>query len=164
MTAMSRMSQKAAPPGHSCHLLLHGLIASRKFIDEVSEIAYETAVSTVTDKVIEETHNADFDEIEKLKKNLLSERSGNPPQVKRVVSQTLDLLMKRFRGMTDHITVRLAAVFGDPDQKQALQAPIRESIRDRLARNRKRAEEENGRRREGQDQPMKKKQLNMEMG
>ena len=41
---------------------------TEKFIDEVSEVAYETAVEVVTDKVIEETHNADFDEIEKLKK------------------------------------------------------------------------------------------------
>ena len=85
---------------------------TEKFIDEVSEVAYETAVDVVTDKVIEETHNADFDEIEKLKRDLTSDRSSNSPQVKRVISKTLDSLMKKFRGMTDHITGRLTAIFG----------------------------------------------------
>ena len=31
------------------------------FVEEVSEVAYEKAVEVVTDKVVEETHNADFD-------------------------------------------------------------------------------------------------------
>jgi len=135
---------------------------TEKFIDEVSEVAYETAVDVVTDRVIEETHNADFDEIEKLKNDLTSDRSGSSPQAKRVISKTLDSLMKKFRGMTEHITGRLAAIFGDPVQKKAMQAPIRESIRDRLARSQKRADAENAQRRAGQDQPPKKKQHDIE--
>lgn len=135
---------------------------TEKFIDDISNIAYETAVEVVTDKVIEETHNADFDEIEKLKKNLTSEQSKNPPQVKRIISQTLDNLMKRFRGLTDHITERLAAVFGDPVQKKALQEPIKESIRDRLAKSQQRADALNAQRRMEQGQPQKNKQQNMD--
>ena len=135
---------------------------TEKFIDEVSEIAYETAVEVVTDRVIEETHNADFDEIEKLKNDLTSDRSGSSPQTKRVISKTLDSLMKKFRGMTEHITGRLAAIFGDPIQKKAMQAPIRESIRDKLAKSQKRADEENARRRTGRDQLPKKKQQDIE--
>jgi len=136
---------------------------TEKFIDEVSEIAYETAVDVVTDKVIEETHNADFDEIEKMKNDLTSERPGSSPQVKRVISKTLDSLMKRFRGMTDHITGRLAAIFGDPDQKKAMQAPIRESIRDKLARSQMQADEENARRRAEQGPPVKRKQQDINL-
>ena len=116
----------------------------------------------MTDRVIEETHNADFDEIEKLKNELTSERSGSSPQAKRVISKTLDSLMKKFRGMTEHIAGRLAVIFGDPVQKKAMQAPIRESIRDKLARSQKRADEENARRRAGQEQPPKKKQQDIE--
>ena len=56
---------------------------TEKFIDEVSEIAYETAVNAVTEKVIEETHNADFDEIEIVKKKLTSDRSKTTPKQKR---------------------------------------------------------------------------------
>ena len=136
---------------------------TEKFIDDISDIAYETAVEVVTDKVIEETHNADFDEIEKLKRNLTSEQSKNPPQVKRIISQTLDSLMKKFRGLTDHITERLAAVFGDPVQKKALQEPIKESIRDRLAKSQQKADALNAQRRMEQAQPPKKKQQNMEL-
>ena len=131
---------------------------TEKFIDEVSETAYQTAVKAVTEKVIEETHNADFDEIEKMKNNLTSDKSGNSPQAKRVISQTLDLLMKKFRGLTGHISGRLQKVFGDPEQKKTIQAPIRESIRDQLARNKKRADEENAKRRAAKDQLPEKKQ------
>ena len=135
---------------------------TEKFIDEVSEVAYETAVDVVTDKVIEETHNADFDEIEKLKRDLTSDSSSNSPQVKRVISKTLDSLMKKFRGMTDHITGRLTAIFGDPAQKKAMQEPIRESIRDRLARSRMKADEENEKRWAGQEPLGKRRQQDIE--
>ena len=83
---------------------------TEKFLDEVSGIAYETAVRVVTEKVIEETHNVDFDEIEKLKRKMTSERSKNTPQQKKIISRTLDILMKRFHGLTEHITERLARI------------------------------------------------------
>lgn len=136
---------------------------TEKFIDDVSEIAYETAVEVVTDKVIEETHNADFDEIEKMKNALTSDKARGTPQQKSIIGHALDTLMKRFRGMTDHITQRLAAVFGDPAQKKEMQAPIRESIRESLARNQKKADELNAQRRAGQEQPPKKKQQNIDL-
>ena len=101
---------------------------TEKFIDEVSENAYETAVEVVTDKVIEETHNADFDEIEKVKRSLTSDNTRNTPQQKSIITQTLDILMKRFKGLTSHISERLSAVFGDPVQKKVLQESIRRSI------------------------------------
>jgi len=135
---------------------------TEKFIDEVSEVAYETAVEVVTDKVIEETHNADFDEIEKLKKSMTSEKSKNTPQQKSVISQTLDILMKKFQGMTGHISERLAVMFGDPVQKKELQKPIRKSIRERLALNQKKADEYNRQRRREQDRHETKKQQNMD--
>ena len=135
---------------------------TEKFIDEVSEVAYETAVEVVTDKVIEETHNADFDEIEKLKKSMTSEKSKNTPQQKSVISQTLDILMKKFQGMTGHISERLAVMFGDPVQKRELQKPIRKSIRERLALNKKKADEFNRQRKGEQDRHTKKKQQNMD--
>ena len=135
---------------------------TEKFIDEVSEVAYETAVEVVTDKVIEETHNADFDEIEKLKKSMTSEKSKNTPQQKSVISQTLDILMKKFQGMTGHISDRLAVMFGDPVQKKELQKPIRKSIRERLALNQKKADEFNRQRKGEQDRHTKKRQQNMD--
>ena len=135
---------------------------TEKFIDEVSEIAYETAVEVVTDKVIEETHNADFDEIEKVKRSLTSDNTRNTPQQKSIITQTLDILMKRFKGLTSHISERLSAVFGDPVQKKVLQEPIRRSIRDRLAESQKKADAYNAARREEQGLPPRRKQQNMD--
>lgn len=136
---------------------------TEKFIDEISETAYETAVEVVTDKVIEETHNADFNEIEKLKRSMTSEKSRNTPQQKSIITQTLDILMKKFEGMTGHISERLAALFGDPVQKKELQKPIRKSIRERLALNQKKADDYNRQRREEQGRISKRKQQNMDL-
>lgn len=136
---------------------------TEKFIDEISETAYETAVEVVKDKVIEETHNADFNEIEKLKRSMTSEKSRNTPQQKSIITQTLDILMKKFEGMTGHISERLAALFGDPVQKKELQKPIRKSIRERLALNQKKADDYNRQRREEQGRTSKKKQQNMDL-
>lgn len=136
---------------------------TEKFIDEISETAYETAVEVVKDKVIEETHNADFNEIEKLKRSMTSEKSRNTPQQKSIITQTLDILMKKFEGMTGHISERLAALFGDPVQKKELQKPIRKSIRERLALNQKKADDYNRQRREEQGRTSKRKQQNMDL-
>jgi len=136
---------------------------TEKFIDEISETAYETAVEVVKDKVIEETHNADFNEIEKLKRSMTSEKSRNTPQQKSIITQTLDILMKKFEGMTGHISERLAALFGDPVQKKELQKPIRKSIRERLALNQKKADDYNRQRREVQGRTSKRKQQNMDL-
>lgn len=136
---------------------------TEKFIDEISETAYETAVEVVKDKVIEETHNADFNEIEKLKRSMTSEKSRNTPQQKSIITQTLDILMKKFEGMTGHISERLTALFGDPVQKKELQKPIRKSIRERLALNQKKADDYNRQRREEQGRTSKRKQQNMDL-
>lgn len=136
---------------------------TEKFIDEISETAYETAVEVVKDKVIEETHNADFNEIEKLKRSMTSEKSRNTPQQKSIITQTLDILMKKFEGMTGHISERLTALFGDPVQKKELQKPIRKSIRERLALNQKKADDYNRQRREVQGRTSKRKQQNMDL-
>ena len=110
----------------------------------------------MADKVIEETHNADFDEIEKLKNTLTSERSRQPQKVKNIISQTLDILMKKFRGLTEHITMRLNEIFRDPVRKESLKEPIRRSVREQLEKNRMIADDYNKRKRREQGPPLKK--------
>ena len=80
-----------------------------------------------------------------------------------MITQTLDILMKKFEGMTGHISERLAALFGDPVQKKELQKPIRKSIRERLALNQKKADDYNRQRREEQGRTSKRKQQNMDL-
>ena len=136
---------------------------TEKFVEEVSEAAYESAVKSVTDRVIEETHNADFDEIEKLKNSLTSDKSKNPPQMKSIIKQTLDLLMKRFEGMTAHISERLAVIFKDPVQKRKMQEPIRKSVHERMAQFRREADAYNAQRGISKEENLKKKKENMEL-
>lgn len=127
---------------------------TEKFIEDVSEAVYESAVKAVKDKVIEETHNADFDIIAKLKKNLTSKENDISPVAKKHAGQTLDLLMKKFRGMTEHITERLNKIFGDPDQKKKMKEPIKRTIQDLLVEKKKEADVLNSNR----TIPTKKKQ------
>ncbi len=115
---------------------------TEKFIEEISDVAYESAVKVVKDKVIEETHNADFDMIAKLKKNITSKENDTSPTAKKFAGQTLDLLMKKFRGMTEHITERLNKIFGDPVQKKKLKEPIKKSLLKTLAEKQKIVDEE----------------------
>ena len=124
-------------------------------------MAYETAVDVVTEKVIEETHNADFDEIEKLKESLTSDKSRNSPKAKSIISQTLDLLMKQFRGMTGHISERLRAIFRDPAKKKEMQEPIRESILDKLAKGKISADVQSAQKR-AEQRKQERKQQSME--
>ena len=104
--------------------------------------------------MIEETHNADFDIIAKLKKNLTSKENDISPVAKKHAGQTLDLLMKKFRGMTEHITERLNKIFGDPDQKKKMKEPIKRTIQDLLVEKKKEADVLNSNR----TIPTKKKQ------
>ena len=140
-----------------------GIEDTEKFVEEGAEAAYESAVKSVTDRVIEETHNADFDEIEKLKKSLTSDKSRNPPQMKSIIRQTLDLLMKQFEGMTAHISERLAVIFKDPVQKRKMQEPIRKSVHERMAQFRREADAYNAQRGISKEENLKKKKENMEL-
>ena len=68
--------------------------------------------------------------------------------------------MDRFKGMTKHISDRLAAIFHSPEKKEEIQQPIKRSIRELLARDRVEADAANAARRAEQDQARKKKQQN----
>ena len=108
-------------------------------------------------------YSVDFDEIEKLKNSLTSDKSRNSPQMKSIVRQTLDLLMKRFEGMTDHISERLAVIFKDPVQKRKMQEPIRKSVHERMAQFRREADAYNAQRGISKEKKLKKKKENMEL-
>ena len=72
-------------------------------------------------------------------------------------------IMERFKGMTQHITDRVAAIFRSQQKKAEIKEPIKESIRDRLARNQNRADELNARRRAGRGMPPRRGQQNMDL-
>lgn len=81
----------------------------------------------------------------------------------RTIEAVFSNIMNRFKGMTQHISDRLAAIFQSPKKKAEIKEPIKESIRDRLARSQKRADEMNSRRRAECGTPPKRKQQNMDL-
>lgn len=116
----------------------------------------------MTKTVQEEIRNEDFDLIEEHRRIILnnvelSDRERN------FAHRIFAGLMNRFKGMTQHISERMAAIFRSPEKKAEIKEPIKESIRDRLARNQKRADELNARRRTERGIPPKRKQRNIEL-
>ena len=132
------------------------------FVEEVADAAYEQAVDVVTKTVQEEVRNEDFDLIEEHRRIILN-NSELSDRERNFAHRIFAGLMNRFKEMTQHISERMAAIFRSPEKKAEIKEPIKESIRDRLARNQKRADELNARRRAERGVPTKRKQQNLEL-
>ena len=122
-------------------------------------MAYEKAVEVVTDKVVEETHNADFDMVMHHGKKVVSDPALSPEK-KKFANQIFGNLLQTFSGMTQAISAKLKQIFREPEKKEQAKEPIRRSIRELLAKNRVEADAINAARRAEQDQQKKKKQQN----
>ena len=131
------------------------------FVEEVSEVAYEKAVEVVTDKVVEETHNADFDMIMYHGKKVVNDPALSPEK-KKFANQIFGNLLQTFSGITQAISTKLKQIFREPERKNEAKEPIRRSIRELLARNKVEADAANEARKAEQDQTRKKKQQNMD--
>jgi len=132
---------------------------TESFVDEIAEVAYMQAVEAVTDKVQEEVRNEDF-EIIADEKNVILHGYIFAPDTVRVIEGVFAEIMDRFKGMTRHISDRLAAMFRTPETKNEIKEPIKESIRARLARGKIEADAYNAARKNCK--PPKKRQQNME--
>ena len=106
------------------------------FIEEVTETAYNEAVKAVTAKAVEETHNMDFEVLEKYREFYLSSRADLSPQTRNTALNVMDLLIKRFSGVTHSITERIRALFSEPERKEEIKkeirTPVRKSVLSRL--------------------------------
>ena len=132
------------------------------FVEEVADAAYEQAVDAVTKTVQEEIRNEDFDLIEEQRRIILNS-AGLSDRERSLAHRIFAGLMNRFKGMTQHISDRMASIFRSPEKKAEIKEPIKESICDRLARNQKRADELNDRRRAERGMPPKRKQQNIDL-
>jgi len=106
------------------------------FIEEVTETAYNEAVKAVTAKAVEETHNLDFEVLEKYREFYLSSRADLSPQTRNTALNVMDSLIKRFSGVTHSITERIRALFSEPERKEEIKkeirTPVRKSVLSRL--------------------------------
>ena len=132
------------------------------FVEEVADAAYEQAVEVVTKTVQEEIRNEDFGLIEEQRRIVLN-NAGFSDRERQLASRILAGLMNRFKGMTQYISERMAAIFRSSEKKAEIKEPIKESIRDRLARSQKQADELNARRRTERGMLPKRRQQDMEL-
>ena len=132
------------------------------FAEEVADAAYEQAVEVVTRTVQEEIRNEDFDLIEEQRRIVLNNAELYDKEYN-LADRIFRGLMNRFKGMTHYITNKLAVILRSPERKAEIKEPIKESIRDRLARSQKQADELNARRRAGRSMPPKRRQQDMEL-
>ena len=131
------------------------------FVEEVADVAYEKAVEAVTDTIREEVRNEDFEIIADTRESLFRSYTFTPDAAQ-TIEAVFSNIMNRFKGMTQHISDKLVSIFRSPKKKAEIKEPIKESIRDRLARSQKRADEMNARRRAERGIPPKRKQQNMD--
>lgn len=135
---------------------------TESFVEEIADVAYEKAVEAITDTVREEVRNEDFEIIADTRESLF--RSFHfTPDAAQTIEAVFSEVMNRFKGMTQHISERLASIFRSPKKKSEIKEPIKESIRDRLARSKRRADEANARRRAERGLPPRRRQQNMDL-
>ena len=128
----------------------------------MADAAYEQAVEVVTRTVQEEIRNEDFDLIEEQRRIVLNNAELSDKEYN-LVDRIFRGLMNRFKGMTHYITNKLAVILRSPERKAEIKEPIKESIRDRLARSQKQADELNARKRAGRSMPPKRRRQDMEL-
>ena len=135
---------------------------TEEFIDEIADAAYEKAVEAVTEKVREEVRNEDFEIIADTKASLFRSYKFTPDAAQLIEAVFSDI-MDRFKGMTQHISDRLAAIFRAPETRKEVKKPIKESIRSRLSRGKIEADARNAARRNRRNQPNKRRQQDMDL-
>ena len=129
---LQKQQQKIAAQEQKLERMEIAIADTEAFAEKVSDIAYEKAVEVVTQKVVEETHNADFEIIEDFKKDIIRPDNPNKPEVKRLAGQLMDNLMKKFQGFTKTITEKLSKTLRKPEVKQEAKEPIKKSIMEEL--------------------------------
>lgn len=141
---------------HGLHLDHEPEYSGRKYLEKQDYILMKQKEKIA---VQEEVRNEDFEIIADQRNTVL-----NDPHLiengKKFAGSIFTDLMDRFKGLTRHISDKLAAIFHSPEKKEEIQQPIRRSVRELLARNRVEADAMNAARRAEQDQQKKKKQQN----
>ena len=118
---------------------------AEQFADEVAEVAFEKAVAVVSDAVREKTRTEDEKLIEDYADRVMRSPKNKEP-VKKIAQSLFTGLLQSLRGATQQIAEKLATAFADPAQKATLKQPIRESVLDKLNRNKQKIADENPRR------------------
>ncbi len=120
-------------------------------IADVSEVAYDKAVSQVTRTVREETTEANIAEIEFLKEWVTSPQSKGQEKHRSIVLQALDASIRRIRNAVGLVTKKVISALHDPIKREQnlkeIRTETRESVLGRLKQKQAEADQINAGRR-----------------
>ena len=134
-------------------------------LDDVSDAAYDKAVEVVADAVRQETHKEDIRLVEETKKWVLSSERKAPKKEREYAAARLDGVITKIKNAMQGALAKIQRTLMQPEMKQAgkeqIKAKARESIKDKIARAKVRADRDNRERweREGRIAPAKKKDM-----
>ena len=131
------------------------------FASEVADAAYEKATEVVTKIVQDETRNADFDIIDSARKSFLKDPNLTD-KGRSFTNKVFESVMKKFKGMTQHITERLTEIFRRPEVKEQVVKPVKQSVLKLLDQNKAIADELNAKRKKEKGTKIQEKNKNME--
>ena len=109
------------------------------FVEEIADVAYEKAVDAVAEKIQKEVRDGDFEIIADVKSEILNRYIFTPNNV-RLIESVFSSVMERFKGMTRHISDKLAKMFRASEVKKEIKEPIKRSVREILAESQRRAD------------------------
>ena len=105
-------------------------------LDEISEIAYDKAVTVVTDAVRERTQTADLSEIESYRKWINDPKCRLKDQTRNVVNKCLDAVTGRLKRLALRLTEMILNAMRSPavkmENKNKIKTQLKESIRGKL--------------------------------
>ena len=136
-------------------------------LDDVSDAAYDKAVEVVADAVRQETHKEDIRLVEETKKWVLSSERKAPKKEREYAAARLDGVITKIKNAMQGALAKIQRTLMQPEMKQAgkeqIKAKARESIKDKIARAKVRADRDNRERweREGRIAPAKKKDMEL---
>ena len=118
-----------------------------KLLDEVAGAAYDKAVETVANKVQEQTYLADIAAVERFRKSVTSPGTKNSPQVVKLADTILNSVKAQMKESAGQVQGKVQAALQEPDVRQAgkeqVKEKARESIKDKLARAKEKADRKN---------------------
>ena len=136
-------------------------------LDDVSDAAYDKAVEVVADAVRQETYKEDIRLVEETKKWVLSPERKTPKKEREYAAARLDGVITKIKNAMQGALAKIQRTLMQPEMKQAgkeqIKEKARESIKDRMARAKVRADRDNRERweREGRIAPAKKKDMEL---
>nr|MCR4865749.1 hypothetical protein [Lachnospiraceae bacterium] len=107
-----------------------------KLIDDVSNDAYTLACEVVTERVKEETQNADIILLNDVEKSIMD--GNNTPQVKKIVKNVFERIRDRFNKARENVLSRITEKLQTKEEREQnvekIKETAKESIKDKLAR------------------------------